>query len=370
MEFAVSSPARQVQGKQAAPRDSSAIPDEERAVSDTVPTSTSHESTEKPRVLVTGGHGFIGSFVVRRLRERGYPVRCLVRRSSRTHRIDDLDVDKVIGDILDPASLAAAMEGCELCIHLAGISSYADMDKDFARPTIVDGTRNVFEAALAAGLRRVVYIGSGIVYASHDPNRICDEESSFELEGSGLIYAEAKHENERQVDEFVARGLDIVVAIPMETYGPHDDEFLTTGYLKEAINGWPAMATRGGTMYGHVADVAEGIVLALEKGRTGHRYILGSENGTIEEIIKLALEVAGKKKKVLVMPTGLTRFVVRTLYNLGLPSPEHPNAIEYGTLYAFARNDKARQELGWNPRSGREVLEDTVRWLREAGHIR
>ena len=70
------------------------------------------------------------------------------------------------------------------------------------------------------------------------------------------------------------------------------------------------------------------------------------------------------------MPTGLTRFVIRTLHGLGLPSPEHPNAIEYGTLYYFVKNDKARRELGWNPRPGRAVLEDTVRWLREAGHIK
>ncbi len=339
-------------------------------MSDPSSTPSTPDASDKPRVLVTGGHGFIGSFVVRHLVSRGYPVRCLVRSSSRTHRIDALGVDKVIGDILDPDSIADAMDGCELCIHLAGISSYADMDKDFARPTIVQGTRNIFEAALARGLRRVVYISSGIIYASHDPDRVCDETASFELEGSGLIYAESKHENEQQVDDFVGRGLDVVVAIPMETYGPEDDEFLTTGYLKEAINGWPAMATKGGTMYGHVDDVAEGIVLALEKGGTGERYILGSENGTIEQIITLALDVAGKQKKVLVMPTGLTRFVVRSLYNLGLPSPEHPNAIEYGTLYAFGKNDKAKRELGWKPRSGRAVLEDTIRWLRQAGHIR
>lgn len=328
-------------------------------------------SSDKPRVLVTGGHGFIGSFVVKRLLDRGYAVRCLVRKSSKTHRIDGLDgVEKVVGDLLDSDSLAAAMEGCRYCVHLAGISSYADMDKDFAWPTIVDGTRNVFEAALAQGLERVVYAGSAIIYASKDPQRVCDEGSPFLLQGSGLTYAEAKHRNEEQVDEFVDKGLDVVVAIPTETYGPHDDEFLTTGYLREAINGWPAMATKGGTMFGHVDDVAEGFCLALEKGGKGERYILGSQNGTIEEIINLCLDVVGQKKRALVMPTGLTRFVVRTLYKLGLPSPEHPNAIEYGTLYAFCKNDKARRELGWEPRSGREVLEDTVRWLREAGHLR
>jgi len=321
------------------------------------------------RVLVTGGHGFIGSFVVRRLLARGYSVRCLVRKTSRTHRVDDLDVEKVFGDILDPDSLAAASAGCQACIHLAGISSYAAMDKPYARPTIVDGSRNVFQAAKDAGMERVVYTSSTVIHGSHDPSRVADEDSPFQLAGSGLTYAESKHDTEGIVDDFVAGGLDIVVTLPTETYGPNDDEFLTTGYLKEAITSWPALATKGGTMFGHVDDVAEGIVLALEKGTAGERYILGAENATIRDIIALTLDVAGKKKPILVMPTGLTKFVVRTLHNLGLPSPEHPNAIDYGTLYCFVSSDKAQRELGWKPRSGRETIEDTVRWLREAGHI-
>ncbi len=322
------------------------------------------------RVLVTGGHGFIGSAVVRVLLARGLDVRCLVRRTSRTHRIDGLDVETVVGDILDPPSVAAAMEGCQRCIHLAGISSYADMDRDFARPTIVDGTAHVLEAALSAGVGRVVYIGSAVIYGGDDPTVISDETSPFRLAGSGLTYAEAKHDNERMVDDFIARGLDVVVAIPTETYGPHDDDFLTTGYLKEAINGWPALATEGGTMFGHVDDVAEGIVLAMEKGGRGERYILGSENATIREIIARTLRIAGKEKAIVVMPTALTKLALRTLIRLGLPSPEHPNAIDYGTRYYFTSSEKAQRELGWRPRSGDAVLQSTVDWLREAGHIR
>jgi dihydroflavonol-4-reductase len=155
----------------------------------------------------------------------------------------------------------------------------------------------------------------------------------------------------------------------METYGPQDDQFLTTGYLKEAINSWPALATRGGTSFAHVEDVAEGICLSLENGRAGERYILGGENATIKEIIQLTLEVAGRPKAVLVLPTGLTKFVLRTLHNLGLPSPEHPNAVDYGTLYGFTTSEKAKAELGYRPRSSRAVIESTVDWLRQSGHI-
>lgn len=321
-------------------------------------------------VFVTGGHGFVGSWVVRGLLERGYRVRCLVRKSSKTHRIDGLDVERFVGDILEPESLAEGMTGADLCIHLAGISAYKDMQEDWTIPTIVDGTRNVLQAARDAGIRRTVYIGSGIIYCSHDPERIADETSPFVLEDSGLFYAIGKNQAEQVVDDFVAEGYDVVVAIPMETYGPNDDEFLTTGYLKEAINGWPALATRGGVSFAHVEDVANGIIAALERGRTGERYILGGQNATIQEIVELACEVAGKPKRAVVLPTGLTKWVLRGMSRIGLEPPEHPNAVDYGTLFAFVSIDKAREELGYNPRSGRETLESTVAWLREAGHIR
>ena len=321
------------------------------------------------KIFVTGGHGFVGSHVVRQLLDQGYQVRCLVRKTSRTHRIDDLDVETVVGDILQPDTLVAGMEGCDECVHLAGISAYKDMQEDWTIPTIVDGTRNVFEAAHQAGLKRVVYIGSGIVYCSYDPNRVCDEDAPFALDESGLFYAIGKNKAEQVVDEYVEKGLDVVVAIPMETYGPNDDQFLTTGYLKEAINSWPALATLGGTSFAHVEDVAKGIVLALQKGKRGERYILGGENASIKEIIELCLEVAGKPKPVLVLPTGITKFVLRTLDRFGLPTPEHPNAVDYGTLFGYTTSEKAKRELGYAPRSPRKVLESTIDWLRSAGHI-
>ncbi len=320
-------------------------------------------------VFVTGGHGFVGSHVVRRLIDRDYRVRCLVRATSRTHRIDDLEVDRVSGDILQPDTLEAGLEGADHCIHLAGISAYKDMQEDWTVPTIVDGTRNVLEAAHRAGVKRSVYIGSGIVYASYETT-VRDETSAFQLEDSGLFYAIGKHLAEAVVDERVGAGQDVVVAIPMETYGPNDDQFLTTGYLKEAINGWPAMATAGGTSFAHVEDVAEGIVLALEKGQAGERYILGGDNATIREIIELTLDVAGTPKTVVTVPTGLTKLALRTLHRLGLPTPEHPNAVDYGTLTAFTSSDKAKRELGYTSRPGREVLASTIAWLREAGHVR
>lgn len=323
------------------------------------------------KVFVTGGHGFVGSHVVEQLLAKGYSVRCLVRKSSKTHRIDHLDVEKIVGDILDADSLRGGMQGMDRCIHLAGISAYKDMQEDWTIPTIVEGTTNVFQAAMDVELDRVVYIGSGIVYCTHDSDRgrVVSEDEPFVLHDSGLFYAIGKHEAEKVVDDYVEKGLHVSVAIPMETYGPNDDDFLTTGYLKEAINSWPALATAGGTSFAHVEDVADGIVRTLEKGGAGERYILGGENATIKEIIELCLEVAGKPKPVLVLPTGITKFVLRGLDRMGLPTPEHPNAVDYGTLFGFTSSEKAKRELGYSPRPPREVMQSTVDWLRAKGHI-
>ena len=118
-----------------------------------------------------------------------------------------------------------------------------------------------------------------------------------------------------------------------------------------------------------VEDVADGIVKTLEKGGPGERYILGGENATVKEIIQLALDVAGKPKPVVILPAGVTKFILRSLIRLGLPAPEHPNAIDYGTLFGFTSSEKAKRELGYSPRPPREVMESTVDWLRRNGHI-
>src|SRR5690348_12524697 len=112
------------------------------------------------RVLLTGGHGFIGSRVTRRLVARGDAVRLLLREKSRTRRIDDLDVERVRGDVLAPPTLRSAFEGVEACVHLACPSAWAELRTNALETTIIDGTRHLLDSARAAGVRRFVYVSS------------------------------------------------------------------------------------------------------------------------------------------------------------------------------------------------------------------
>ncbi len=316
------------------------------------------------QLFVTGGHGFIGSRLARLALERGHTLRCLVRPTSDTHRIDDLDWTPAVGDIRDRDALRGAMDGCEGVIHLAAVSSWEDHRSPALLPTIDDGTRNVLEVAEALGLRRMVHVSSlAAVNGSPDPE-LFDEEAPFTLSDRGLRYAEAKLAAEAHARAVAARGrLEVVIVNPAETYGPGDHGLVTASNLLDILRDWPAVACAGGTSVVHVDDVAAGILAALERGRSGARYILGGDNLSVPELVRLTLRLAGQRKPVLVLPRGPLRHGVRLLDRLGLPTPLLPEVLDYATLYWFADNRRAREELGLCFRSAEDAIRDTLRWL-------
>jgi len=321
------------------------------------------------KVFVTGGNGFIGSRVVRRLCEAGHEVTCLLRSTSKTERIDDLEFARHIGDVRDSDSLRAGVQGKDACIHLASVSAWGDMRSDALEAIVVDGTRHLLDACKEVADLRLVYISSAIAINGSASPRVFDEESPFELADASMPYAHAKHVAEQLVLEHVAKGLDAVIVNPAEVYGPDDTSMVTAGNLVDALKSWPALACHGGTAVTHVDDVAAGIVAALESGRAGERYILGGDNLSVKELLELTLRIAGQKKPVVTLPNRPLKWAVNTLTRFGLPSPVAPEVLDYATFYFFVDSAKAMRELGYNPRPAREVLAPVVGWLKAAGHI-
>jgi dihydroflavonol-4-reductase len=321
------------------------------------------------RIFLTGGHGFIGSRVTRQLANRGHNLRLLLREKSKTHRIDEVAFERARGDVRDKQSLVEAMTGMDACIHLASVSSWKDIRSGALEPTIIDGTRNLIEAAKEAGVKRLVFVSSILaVNASTEP-KVFDETSPFQLSGTKLRYSLAKHEAEKMV--FAAAGtggLETVIVNPGEVYGREDEDFITAGNIKDILSSWPAIACKGGNPVCYVDDIADGIVAALDKGRSGERYILGGDNLTVEETVRLALEIAGKKSPVMVLPNGLVKGLINGLAKLRLPTPAIPEVLDYATLYWFVDSSKAKRELGYNPRAARECIAPVIAWLYEAGH--
>ena len=316
------------------------------------------------RVFVTGGNGFIGSRVVRLLVEGGHDVRCLLRPASRTHRIDDLAFERVPGDLSDTGALERGVRGADACVHLAGVSSWAEIASPEVEEVIVEGTRRLLAAARGVPGLRFVYVSSVAAVNGSSRPELFDEATPFGLEGSGLRYALAKHAAEELVLDATRAGLDAVIVNPGETYGPGDDEWITAGPIRDVLRQWPALAVRGGASVVHVDDVAAGIVAAIERGRRGERYILGGENLAVPDLVRTALASAGSRKPVLVVPERVLRAVVRLCVLLRVPPPVPPDLVGYACRYWFVDSGKAERELGYRPRPAAETLASVVGWIR------
>jgi dihydroflavonol-4-reductase len=321
------------------------------------------------KVFVTGGNGFIGSVVVRELVRCGHSVVCLLRPTSRTHRIEGLPFERRPGDVRDAAAVRAGMEGCDATIHLAGVSSWNEINSPALTAVVEGGTGNVLEAAAELGNHRVVFVSSTTAVNGSDDPQIFDETAEFTLRDPALRYAHAKHHAEQLCLRAWRMGVPVIIVNPAETYGPCDDSMVTAGNLLDFARSSPVMVCRGGTSVAHVEDVACGIVAALSRGRPGERYILGGENVTIEQLAAHSLQLLGRRARIVKVPNTFLRAVTRAAARVRLPLPYNQHVIPYATRYWFMNHAKAERELGVRFRDARETLMPTIAWLKEAGHV-
>ena len=321
------------------------------------------------RIFVTGGNGFIGSVVVRKLLQASYEVRCLLRPSSRTERIDSLPLERVQGDVRDAESLRKGMTDCQATIHLAGLSSWGEIDSPALKQVVEDGTRNVLQAALDLPAHRVIFVSSVAAVNGSDQPEVFNESSEFTLDDPELKYALAKRNAELQCRKALAQGVPVVVVNPAEVYGPSDTSFVTAGNLIHFVRSKPVLVCSGGTSVAHVDDVAAGIVAALAKGRPGERYILAGENLTIRQLAALCLQLVGRRPKVVILPNYLIRRLTSLATKLHLPLPYNAGVIPYATRYWFVDGSKAQRDLGVKFRDARATLAPTIAWLKQEGHI-
>jgi dihydroflavonol-4-reductase len=321
------------------------------------------------RVFVTGGNGFIGSQVVKRLVGAGHRAVCLLRPTSRTDRIDGLAIERAQGDVRDLASLHAGMGGSDCTVHLAAPASWENDDSPELGQVIEGGTRNVLDAAAALSGHRVVFVSSTAAINASEMPKLFDERTAFSVTDTSLSYAHAKHRAELIATEAFGRGVPVIVVNPAEVYGPGDTALVTAGNLIDFAKSSPVLVCRGGTGVVHVEDVAAGVIAALERGRPGERYILGGENVTIRQLAELCLELLGRHAKIVTIPNRLVRVVSRIGIRLHLPLPYNPHVVPYATRYWFVDSSKAERELGVSFRSARETIASTLAWLKDKGLV-
>lgn len=321
------------------------------------------------KVCVTGGNGFIGSRAVRQLVADGHAVRCVLREKSDTQRLEGTAYERVRGDVRDAESMRSAVAGCDAIVHLASPSSWNDINSPLLEAVVEEGTSNVLAAARAAQAK-VVFCSSITAIAASSQPVVFDETAEFNLTDRRLRYAHCKHAAELLCRKAAQEGQSVVIVNPGEVYGPDDTGFITAGNLVDIAKGSPVLVTRGGATVVYVDDVAAGIARALERGRSGERYILTGENLSIPELAKLTLRLLGLERPVWALPTPLIDAIARAGTALHIPLPFNASVIPYATRYWYMSNRKAVEELGVSFRGAEEALAPTLEWLKQAGHVK
>lgn len=323
------------------------------------------------KALVTGSTGCVGANVVAALLRRGYEVRAMHRPTSRLDALEGLEVEQVVGDILDPPSLARAMEECDWVFHVAAVSDYWRTPPEVIYRVNVEGTRNVVEAALRAGVHRLIYTSSVGALGIPPEGRLLDESSVFNLPPHRFPYGHSKHLAEEVVREAVAEGLDAVIVNPAAVMGPRDAYWIGGSVLREVRAGRAWFAPPGGTCWAAATDVGEGHVLAAERGRTGERYLLGGENLTHRQVLETVAQVIRGRGPWITLPhwaMGGLEWSVRLARRFTHPHlPLSPEQVWLSAREIYCDSSKAIRELGYPQTPFRVAVEEAYRWYRERG---
>ncbi|HUM09726.1 MAG TPA: NAD-dependent epimerase/dehydratase family protein [Myxococcaceae bacterium] len=324
------------------------------------------------KVLVTGGTGFVGSWVARELASRGHAVRLLVRPRSCLDNVRDIPGERFVGDITAAASVNRAVAGCEVVIHAAALARLRAGDRENLLAVNEGGTRNVLGAALRAGVRRAVFVASaGALGGTWEPLAV-DERWRGSAEKVRVDYFVSKHRAEQVALELGRAGLPLVILRPGVTLGPGDVYHSSAGTVLMLARGKLPAYVHGGGSYCDVRDVAHAHAEALECGRSGESYLLGGYNLELGELARMVSRLSGVPMPLRVpYPLMLTVAGLRELGARirGQRCPISRQLVRGARRYTFLDSRKANGELGYANRPLEVTVRDTLRWFLEHGDL-
>jgi dihydroflavonol-4-reductase len=331
------------------------------------------------KVLVTGASGFVGSAVARGLRARGYAVTALVRASSPRTNLEGLGLEVAVGDMTDQSSVESAAKGARWLFHVAADYRLWARDPEEIVRANREGTGAVMRAALKAGVEKVVYTSSVATLGippGQDRMAPADESAPLTEQTAIGAYKRSKVAAERLVEAMIAdQGLPAVIVNPSTPIGPRDIKPTPTGRIivEAAMGKVPAFVDTGLNL-AHVDDVAEGHLLALDKGRIGERYILGGQDVALRQMLADIAALTGRKAPTLNLPRGPLYPLASLFEAVAQVTGREPmltvDALNMSKRHMFFTSAKAELELGYTARPYREAVADALAWFRAQGYVR
>jgi dihydroflavonol-4-reductase len=326
------------------------------------------------KCLVTGATGFIGSWVVRKLVERGECARILARRTSVLDRLAGLDIQITYGDLRDGSSLLEAVKGCDVLYHIAAVhDSWIPDPRNFYEVN-VQGTHNILEAAFKQGVQKVVYTSTNNTIGLPQVGDTATEKTKFNWWNSADHYTRSKVLGERKALEMWEKGLPVIIVNPGAPLGPGDAGptplgRLIVNFLKKKIPGY----IDGTLNVIDVEDVALGHIQAAEKGRVGERYILGNQNLTFKEFFELLQKNSGIKARSIRIPPTVALGLAYAFEFVISPLTHRPPVISLTTAKRAQKrvlldSTKAVRELGLRQTSVNQSLKRGIDWFIEFGY--
>lgn len=323
-------------------------------------------------ILITGATGYIGSSLTFKLAEQGHEVRVLCRKMPQEPEFRKPHIKVVIGDIHDKAALREAMAGVQQVYHMAAFARLWAKDKNTFHHINVEGAAHVFQAALEAGVSKLVYTSTAGVIGPSDDRPMTEDRPR--ITGFFNLYESTKAESERMAADYTAKGLPIVIVNPSRVYGPGLDTVsnpvtkIIERYIKKDWKVTPGSGEDIGS-YCYIDDVVDGHIGAMEKGRPGERYIMGGVNATFNELLGTISRVSGVHNKQYHIPFVLlkvvTRFMLMRAELTGKPPMITPDWV---AKYAFdwaLDSSKAAREIGYRIRPLEDGIRSTIEWVRK-----
>lgn len=321
---------------------------------------------EKTVTLVIGANGFIGSWIVRGLVERGYRVRAFVRANADLRNLADVcpPIEIVRGDLLEPDTLARAMEGCCALIHTAGSILTHPRDAERVWAMHYTGTVNAFNAARDAGIERIVYTASILTLGVGWQHRLADETHAKPFTPRHFRYCNAKYAAQAYAEKI---GAPIIFVYPTYCFGPGDLHLSSQHQLVDYWRGRLPAITDTGINVIDVRDAALGHILALEHGRIGEKYLLAGTNIDFPTLFRRAGEIAGHARRLLVIPHRWMLPAGWLMEKLMCHPPIDFATAQIAQEFWYYDGTKAARELGLVTRPLDETLRDAIVWFRAQG---